>query len=154
MPTGNPLPKKPFDITADNLPTGAYFKANDGTEIFYHVWKPTSSSPKAVVIAVHGLGEHIMRYDHVFKRFAEAGILVKGMDYRGHGRTLKKDPKPTPGFSNFDKVFEDLLILDSIDLDHAPDLPTFIMGHSLGGLLALTFAHHFSSKLRSKNFRG
>ncbi|KAJ3191787.1 hypothetical protein HK101_007412 [Irineochytrium annulatum] len=145
--------KRVWALPDDHSPGGAYLTALDGVEIFYNVWKPTGI-PKAAVLALHGIGEHILRYDHVFKRFAEAGILVKGMDYRGHGRTLAKTG--APAFTIFDKVFEDLLLLDAIPIDpsYPENLPTFVMGHSLGGLLALAFSLHHSSKLRSKNFRG
>ena len=110
----------------------------------------------AVVLAVHGLGEHIHRYDHVFSIFAEHGIMVKGMDYRGHGRTLKKNLKSVAGYhTSFEQIWADLLELQDVvvdGVDVSPNTPTFVMGHSLGGLLALTFVANNFEKIR--NFAG
>ncbi|KAJ3103616.1 hypothetical protein HDU97_009955 [Phlyctochytrium planicorne] len=150
QPTTSPV-KDSIDLT-----NATFFKAADGMQIYYNVWKPAADvTPKALVLAVHGLGEHIHRYDHVFSKYAEAGIVVKGIDYRGHGRTLKKNAgKAKPGFLGpFNLVWDDILALYKIEVDGVPaGLPTFVMGHSLGGLIALTFVHHNASKI--PNFRG
>jgi acylglycerol lipase len=153
MSTSTVLSRAAFDPTSDN-PLGQYFTASDGTLIYYNIWKSDTVKPKAVVLAVHGLGEHIHRYDHVFNAFKEEGIVVKGMDYRGHGRTLFKNVKSEAvGLTQFDKVWEDIIVMEAIEVDGVPKgLPTFIMGHSLGGLLALTFAHNHHARI--PNFRG
>ncbi|KAI8852347.1 Alpha/Beta hydrolase protein [Chytridium lagenaria] len=133
-----------------------YLKAADGMQIYYNIWKPAADvTPIAVVLAIHGLGEHIHRYDHVFTKYAEAGIVVKGLDYRGHGRTLKKNlPISQPGFlGSFKLVFQDMLSVNAIEVEGVPaGLPTFVMGHSLGGLISLAFVLHNASKI--PNFRG
>ena len=108
----------------------------------------------ATVLAVHGLGEHIQRYDHIFSVFAEHGIMVKGIDYRGHGRTLKKNATTSiPGYhTSFEQIWADLLQLQDMaveGIDTPRNLPTFVMGHSLGGLLALTFAFHNDKKIHN-----
>lgn len=54
---------------------------------------PTDTPVIAKVIAVHGLGEFVDRYDPVFTQFATAGILVKGLDTRGHGHTQLENKK-------------------------------------------------------------
>ncbi|KAJ3111384.1 hypothetical protein HDU96_005743 [Phlyctochytrium bullatum] len=148
--------KKPFDIATDNAP-GAYFPspANDGMEIYYRTWLPPSGvTPIALVLAIHGLGEHINRYDHVYSAFAAQGIAVKGLDYRGHGRTWKKNAKSQPAYlKSFEIVWDDIIAMAEIKVDSLPDnLPLFVMGHSLGGLIALTLVHHCAARL--PNLRG
>ncbi|KAJ3414298.1 hypothetical protein HDV05_006747 [Chytridiales sp. JEL 0842] len=144
-------PKAAFDINNDTT-TGDYFVAADGHKVYYNIWKP-AGPVVAIVLAFHGLGEHIHRYEHVFSRFAEAGILVKGMDYRGHGRTMKKNPEFPAGFSPIQKIWDDMLILDAIEVKGVPaGLPKFVMGHSLGGLLALGMVHFMGKHLT--NLRG
>ena len=56
-----------------------------GVTIHYSVWK--AGEPKAVVQLVHGLGEHVLRYEHLAQRLVAAGYAVYGDDHRGHGRT-------------------------------------------------------------------
>ncbi|KAI9324520.1 Alpha/Beta hydrolase protein [Obelidium mucronatum] len=125
------------------------FQASDHLHIYYSVWKPTSMPPKAKVLAFHGLGEHIHRYDHVFTKFAESGILVKGMDIRGFGRTAQQNPKSKRGWlSSLEQVFQDMLTLDSLQsIENERSLPTFVFGHSMGGVLALKFAASKKLKL-------
>ncbi len=57
----------------------------EGVTIHYFVWKAGES--KAVVQLVHGLGEHVLRYEHVAQKLVAAGYAVYGDDHRGHGRT-------------------------------------------------------------------
>jgi acylglycerol lipase len=104
-------------------------------------------------LAVHGLGEHINRYGHVFSKFAASGICVKGLDMRGHGRTLKKNPSYPAGYTPLKEVWEDILLMDAVEVEGVPKgLPTFVMGHSLGGLTALSFVYFNANRLA--NFKG
>ncbi|KAJ3345513.1 hypothetical protein HDU83_004020 [Entophlyctis luteolus] len=142
--------KAPFDIRTDK-PAGTYFSAiADGRMIYYNIWKPPGKI-KAQVLFFHGLGEHIQRYDHVFQRFAQAGILVKGMDWRGHGRTFFRNPGSIRGFhDSFNQVFEDMLQLYAIPVEGMTRaVPTFVAGHSMGGLLSLCFTHIHKGKIQS-----
>ncbi|KAJ3121546.1 hypothetical protein HK100_012336 [Physocladia obscura] len=145
-----------FDIEQDDAP-GSYFAATaDGHQVYYNIWKPTGPV-KARILAFHGLGEHVSRYEHVFTRFAESGILVKGMDWRGHGRTVQKN-KDIPGFAHsFTQVFHDMIQLSNLSVDGVADelnLPTFVVGfgHSMGGLLALAFVENHRAII--KNYKG
>ena len=56
-----------------------------GVTIHYSIWK--AGEPKAVVQLVHGLGEHVLRYEHLAQKLVAAGYAVYGDDHRGHGRT-------------------------------------------------------------------
>ncbi|KAJ3015333.1 UNVERIFIED_CONTAM: hypothetical protein HDU68_012772 [Siphonaria sp. JEL0065] len=141
--------KKPvFDIGADSA-SGSYFSSTvDGHRVYYNIWKPNGPT-KAQVLFFHGLGEHIRRYDEVFARLSLGGILVKGMDWRGHGRTFFRNANATQGFhESFGQVFADMLQLLAIEVPGVkPGLPTFIAGHSMGGLLALSFVHHHKGQI-------
>ncbi|KAJ3345191.1 hypothetical protein HDU83_004313 [Entophlyctis luteolus] len=145
--------RPPFDAAADSAP-GTYFPASaDGHLIYSRFWKPAGTA-KARIIAIHGLGEHISRYDHVFSAFAANGFLVKGLDYRGHGRTVFKN-KGIQGYTySFEQVYQDLLQLAALPVDGLNEngLPTFIFGHSMGGLIALGFVVAHGSSI--PNLRG
>ncbi|KAJ3066501.1 hypothetical protein HDU99_003831 [Rhizoclosmatium hyalinum] len=140
--------KPPFDLGADNA-TGSYFASlEDGHRIYYNCWKPNGPI-KAQILFFHGLGEHCRRYDRIFDKFASAGILVVAMDWRGHGRTVYRNAGGLKGFhTSFTQVHLDALHL--LTLSPAPQgTPLFVAGHSMGGLLALSFTHAQKQKLPS-----
>ncbi|KAI8616944.1 Alpha/Beta hydrolase protein [Chytriomyces sp. MP71] len=150
--------KLPFDIARDSVPDGGFMASKlDGHQVFYKVWKPTGPV-KAQLLFFHGLGEHVLRYDAIFERFARAGILVRGMDARGHGRTAKKSGG-TGHARSFNAIFDDMLQLLGLDVTlKASDsqslrgIPLFVGGHSMGGLLALSFV--LTRKHQLPNLRG
>src|SRR5690349_13232519 len=67
--------------------------ARDGTPVATYRWAPTGPVRGAVQI-VHGLGEHVRRYDHLANTLAGAGFLVQGHDTRGHGATIADGAEP------------------------------------------------------------
>lgn len=107
--------------------------ASDGAEIFWQEWLP-ESDPRAVMILVHGLGEHSTRYAHLAEKFTNAGIAVFTFDNRGHGKT-----PGTRGVMDFDKVLADIAERLEQAHDRFPDAPIVVFGHSLGGLLTMTY---------------
>src|ERR1700712_3655076 len=60
---------------------------DDGLLLTTRTWPTEHPAPRGVVVLVHGLGEHINRYDHVAHRLAAQGFDVVGYDHRGHGRS-------------------------------------------------------------------
>jgi len=98
-------------------------------------WLPDGEA-RAVVLIVHGTGEHIGRYEHVASHFVEDGYAVYGLDFRGHG----KSDGLRAYYDNFDDPLRDLKqYLDQIKAEQ-PDKKIFLYGHSMGSLLALVFA--------------
>jgi alpha-beta hydrolase superfamily lysophospholipase len=111
------------------------WKSFDGLTMFAQGWTP-EGNPKAVVCLVHGLGEHIGRYEHVGAAFTEAGYALLGFDLRGHGKS--GGPRGhTPSAEAFFKDIEDFL--GEAGKRH-PSAPRFLYGHSLGGLLVLSYS--------------
>ena len=64
-------------------------KFSDQQEYYSKTWHQKGSLV-ATVLFIHGLGEHVSRYQHVFPQFAEVGIKVFAFDQRGFGQTGKK----------------------------------------------------------------
>lgn len=91
--------------------------------------------PKAVLQIVHGMVEHIERYDE-FARFANnAGYLVVGHDHVGHGETVK-DPKEYGAFpKNWQDLITDVHTLQREVSKKYPDIPYIILGHSMGSFI-------------------
>lgn len=85
---------------------------------------------------VHGLAEHIERYDHVASAFSGMGFAVAGLDHRAHGRSEGEQRAFVP---HIEPLVDDLEILWEQLKAAYPDAPRFVMGHSMGGLIALLF---------------
>ena len=105
----------------------------DGVDLFARTWEP-ASAPTGVVCLVHGLGEHSGRYADVAAVLSAAGYVVSAIDLRGHGRS----PGPR-GHTPFAATLDDLDLLLADARRRWPELPCFLYGHSLGGLLVLTY---------------
>ncbi|MDP3250299.1 MAG: lysophospholipase [Hydrogenophaga sp.] len=119
--------------------TQAPFTLRDGLNLALYDWPlPMRWRPRAVVLIVHGLGEHAWRYDPVAHRLNEWGFCVRAYDQRGHGESggargvLPDD----------DALLDDLAEVLEDTRRHIAEpwsCPLILMGHSMGGLVAATF---------------
>ena len=114
---------------------GFELNAMDGLKLQGKKWIP-SSTPKAVVCLVHGLGEHCGRYGHVAEAFNNAGYALMAFDLRGHGRSGGKRGHARSYTVLMDDIFQ---LLETVK-EQYPDLPVFLYGHSLGGNLVIHYA--------------
>jgi alpha-beta hydrolase superfamily lysophospholipase len=106
---------------------------DDGLALHLRVW-PAAHPRRGAAVLVHGLGEHIDRYDHVARRLNELGFSVVGYDHRGHGRS----PGPRGGMPSDDALCADLGHVLRAAHARFPG-PLVLVGHSLGGLIAGRF---------------
>jgi acylglycerol lipase len=104
--------------------------------IFWRSWTPDDAPPRAVIVLVHGLGEHSGRYDHVVARLVGEGYAVHAADHRGHGRS----DGPRALIENLDDVVADVDTLVDRTAEAEPGVSLFMLGHSMGGLIALRYA--------------
>jgi alpha-beta hydrolase superfamily lysophospholipase len=111
------------------------WKTNEGEKMFSQKWL-TDVQTKAVVVLVHGLGEHIGRYNHVAKFLNQNQISVYGFDHRGHGKSSGK--RGHIGSNQFFMSDIDHMIAEA--KKENPEIPIFIYGHSLGGNMVLYYA--------------
>ena len=106
-----------------------------GRQIFWHSWTPAQPARGAIVL-VHGAGEHSGRYAHVVARLVNEGYAVQASDHRGHGRS----DGPRAFIEDMDDVVADVDSLVDRAVAAGPALPVFMLGHSMGGLVALRYA--------------
>jgi alpha-beta hydrolase superfamily lysophospholipase len=116
--------------------------SSDRVMFYVRGWEP-DEKPEAAIGLVHGLGEHTGRYEHVAKVLTDAGYAMVGFDLRGHGRT----GGARGHFPSLDAVLQDIHRLFQTISEKYPNLPQFLYGHSLGGLLSLSYAIQYGSKL-------
>ncbi len=109
--------------------------------LFGQSWRP--EQPKAVVLVVHGFGEHSGRYGYLVPPLTAAGYAVYALDHRGHGRS----PGKRGHIDSFDDYLADVRALAAFAQAASPGLPVVVFGHSLGGLIALLYALRFPSGL-------
>lgn len=104
-----------------------------GRNIVFDVYRPEEPAI-GIVALVHGLGEHAGRYGHVIDLLTGAGYVVVAPDHAGHGRSGGK----RMGVNHFGDFVADLhRVIHSVE--HA-GLPLFLVGHSMGGAIALSYA--------------
>jgi alpha-beta hydrolase superfamily lysophospholipase len=109
----------------------------DGLELYYQCWCP-ADEPKAALVIVHGLGEHGGRYPNLVNHLVPRGYAIYACDLRGHGRS----PGQRGYAGSWTEVREDVRAFVGLVQDREPGRPLFLMGHSLGGLIALEYALH------------
>lgn len=124
------------------------FKASDSTEIFYT--KDIIDNPRAVVIIVHGLCEHLGRYDYFTKKLNEQGFVVYRFDNRGHGKSS--------GERGYVESFHDFIedaneVVNMAKSDYA-ELPVFMFGHSMGGFITSAYGIKYKDKLNGQLLSG
>ena len=116
----------------------SFFIGEGGLKLFYKRYQ--AEPEKARIVIAHGLGEHSGRYDNVVERLLPEGISIWALDHRGHGRS---DGTRGHVFSFYQYVVE-LSKLIGISSDGiAEGVKIFLLGHSLGGLIALRLAAEF-----------
>ena len=106
-------------------------KTRDGLSLQLHDFG--GAPKKALVMLLHGYGEHAGRYSHVASALREQGIAMIGADLRGHGRSAG----PRGAVSRFDDYHQDADTLLAHVETKRNGAPVFLFGHSMGGLLAL-----------------
>jgi lysophospholipase len=109
----------------------------------YRTWE--ASSPRAAIVIVHGLGEHSGRYDEFATRMASFGFSSYACDLRGHGLSEGRRGH-TPSFDAFlqdlDRFRREVQGLVDVRL------PLFLLGHSMGGLIALRYQQEYNTVFR------
>lgn len=109
----------------------------DGLTLLLRHWPALlTPRPRGIVCIVHGLGEHIGRYEHVAQNLNQAGWAVVGFDLRGHG----KSDGARGAINKDDDLLHDLAtVIDAIKLAYST-YRLALLGHSLGGLIVARFA--------------
>jgi lysophospholipase len=116
----------------NSLYTNSYVLNSRGTQIYFQEW--TCLDPKALVLLIHGVGEHSGRYSEFAQALNKAGISVYAFDLEGFGRSEGRSGH----IDQFSYYSQDVkLIIDRITRDSKIKKPLFLLGHSLGALISL-----------------
>jgi alpha-beta hydrolase superfamily lysophospholipase len=109
-----------------------FFNGSTNLSLYYRHWLPPGGA-RAVVVIVHGFSDHCGRYDTLVEALQRHHMTIYGYDLRGHGRS-----SGTRGhIDHFDDYRQDTRIFIDFVCKRYPDLPIFLFGHSMGGLISL-----------------
>jgi acylglycerol lipase len=119
--------------------------AGAGTpEIYWRAWLPQKRPyARGSVVIVHGAGEHSGRYEAVAGALVKAGYAVYALDHQGHGRS----GGPRALMRRMDMALVDVYQLVAGTTQKAGGRPPYLLGHSMGGTIATSFALRWPENL-------
>lgn len=116
----------------------------DRTSLFWKGCFPDTSA-KAVVHIIHGYAEHVDRYGNVVDELLPAGYAVIGNDHRGHGRSGGKRGHVVR-FQDF--IDDERQFYRDVIKARLPGIPYFVLGHSMGSLIAMNYVEQDAADIR------
>ena len=119
------------------------FTNAEDIKIFYQSWHP-DGAPKAVVQFMHGYASHSGRVSNIVNELVPRGYVVYAADHQGHGKSGERFAyvKKYEDFVEDQKIFFDLIE------EKEPNLPHFIMGHSMGSAIARLYCAKYPEGLK------
>lgn len=118
------------------------------TKIHAVKWIPERDKPICVVQILHGMAEHMERYDEFARFLAEQGILVVGNDHLGHGKTVSENDGVYGYFCEQDPatvVVRDVHRLKKIIQEENLGVPYILMGHSMGSFMVRDYLTRYGT---------
>ncbi len=121
-------------------------KLNEDISVFYEHWQAKKEA-KGTILLVHGMAEHIMRYNEFADFLSKEGYHVYGYDQRGHGKTAGSiENLGYFGPKGWDAVINDVKeMVTFVREEHG--LPFYLMGHSMGSFVSRDFASKYSDMI-------
>jgi alpha-beta hydrolase superfamily lysophospholipase len=120
-----------------------WFEGAGGVRLFCRHARPLVE-PRAVLVALHGLGDHSGLYPMLPDAFLPLGIEIFAPDLRGNGRS----PGQRAYLERWSDFREDLRRLIIRVRAERPMIPLFLLGNSMGGLVVLDYAQHHPEGIR------
>ena len=132
------------------------FKDTGNLEIFVYKWLPDEKlQVKGIVQIAHGMAETAGRYGGLASILTENGFMVYANDHRGHGKTAGETSKLGElGEDGFNKMVENMKELNELIKKENPNLPIFLLGHSMGSFLTQRYICLYGSGLKGAILSG
>lgn len=134
--------------------TSFWLPALDATRFHVHQWQPHGPA-KASLLVCHGMAEHGGRYQELGQALANSGIAVYAPDLRGHGLTANEGLQGHFADNDgWNLVIEDLRALNHHIRCENPHIPLFILGHSLGSYMVMSYLMQYSCSVQGALLSG
>jgi alpha-beta hydrolase superfamily lysophospholipase len=131
-----------------------WLDAEDHCQLYVNAWIP-AAAPKAVILLAHGMAEHSGRYARLGSALCAAGFALYAHDQRGHGRTAAQGVLGHYADNDgWTKVVGDLASLERAIEQRHPDVPVFLLGHSMGSYVAQAYLLEHSGRLKGAILSG
>ncbi|SIS19408.1 alpha/beta fold hydrolase [Williamsia sterculiae] len=111
------------------------FTDSTGTTLAAYRWDPSAAARAAVQI-VHGMGEHVLRYEHVAAALNDAGFVVYGYDQRAHGASTGSAELGAVGGDGWRHLVDDISEFARFIRQNHPGLRNGLFAHSMGSFAA------------------
>jgi alpha-beta hydrolase superfamily lysophospholipase len=123
------------------------FTDPDGFEVFVYRWAPDGRAKAALQIA-HGGVEHALRYQRVAEYLNDHGYVVYANDHRAHGKTAGTlENAGKAGEDGWNGIVADFAQLTDIVAAENPGIPIFVLGHSLGSIVAQQYMEQHGDRV-------
>ena len=126
-----------------------YKSANGVSNVTYYILTPEQSELRGIVQLSHGMCEYFSRYTAFAKYLCGLGFIVCGNDHIGHGASVSRDADL--GFfsvrDGWKYLVEDVKQLTDLMQHRYPNLPYFILGHSMGSLIVRLYLTEYGDRL-------
>jgi alpha-beta hydrolase superfamily lysophospholipase len=132
-----------FSTFKENIKMDFHIKLDNGL-VLKGVIRSPGEDIRAVIVFVHGVGEHIQRYDYWSDLFRQEKIAFTGVDLPGHGRSEGKRGH----IKSYRLLDEMITILLESCRKTFPGIPVYLYGHSLGGGIVLNYLLKKNPRIR------
>lgn len=130
-------------ITLEKIP----FTSVAGRPLTLYLWQ-TDAPCRGVIQLVHGMAEHIARYDRLARALCAAGYTVAGHSHLGHGEDAREDELGFFGRKDgWDHLVEDVHAAHEMLLKRFPGQRFAILGHSMGSFVTREYLLRYGGDL-------
>lgn len=130
-------------ITLEKIP----FTSVAGQSLTLYLWQ-TDAPCRGVIQLVHGMAEHIARYDRLARALCAAGYTVAGHSHLGHGEDAREDELGFFGRKDgWDHLVEDVHAAHEMLLKRFPGQRFAILGHSMGSFVTREYLLRYGGDL-------
>lgn len=126
----------------NNPPQEQWLESTGGLKIFTRHWRP-AGAPKAALVICHGVNSHGGQYLRAAEEFTAAGFAVTALDLRGRGRS-EGERFHVEDVADY---VSDLSHTVELAKSRDPDLPCYLLGHSAGGVVSVTYTLDHQDRL-------
>lgn len=133
-----------------------YFPSSDGATQIHAIEWGGVENPVGILQIAHGISEYALRYEPFARFLNERGFIVVAGDHIGHGQSIAPNAAPLylGAYDGWQHAVDDMHTLHTLTVKQYPELPYFLLGHSMGSFLARTYLIRYPGTLKGAIIMG